>query len=375
MLVHAARSRSRGASVATRRARVGRLVWRARAGRALALACAWALAACAASAPVDPGARTASAIPQRSPASSSLVAAFDLPREARSRELSGIAWDSASRRLFAISDHTRQIVSLIPNERFDAWTFGETIALAVPEPWDGEGVALEDGGFIVANEEGPHLYRVGRDGALRGEIQIPAHYAYAVENASLESLSLSPDGRYLFTCNERALRVDGPAPTTAAGSVVRLLRLERATGARSEYAYRTDPIFAAGANGEIGVSDVAALSGTELLVMERAYVPSAGNQIRLYRVSLADAADVAPAAELGPDTKSLVKSLVVDLADLPREDLRDGGGPHALFANYEGIALGPRLADGRRLVFLASDDNGSLAQSARLLTLALAGLP
>lgn len=361
----------RGKTLPLMLARPGSL--RLRLSAVWALACASLLCACPASTGAGPGATANGAAPRD--ARSPLVASFDLPREPRSRELSGIAWDSATRRLYAISDHIRHIVPLVPNERFDAWTFGEPIPLMVPEPWDGEGIALVEGGFLVANEAGPHLYLLGRDGAFRAEVQIPAHCAEAVPNAAFESLSVSPDGRYLFTANERALRVDGPAPTTRAGSIVRLLRIERATGARIELAYRTDPIFADGERGEIGVSDVAALSDTELLVMERAYVPAAGNQIRLYRVDLTGARDIVDVPSLAPDTPVLPKVLVLDLADVAHQDRRDGGGTHALFANYEGIALGPKLPDGRRLVFLVSDDNGHLEQSARVLTLALAGLP
>jgi hypothetical protein len=304
-----------------------------------------------------------------------LVASFDLPREERSRELSGLTWDAAARTLYAISDHIRHIVPLTPSERFDRWTLGEPIPLAVPEPWDGEGLALIEGGFVVANETGPHLYELDRKGAFRRELPIPAHYAMAVPNASFESLSVSPSGRYLFTGNERALTIDGPPPTVDKGSTVRFLRIDRTTGAGREVAYRTDPIFAQGDHGEIGVSDVAALSDTELLVVERAYVPIAGNQIRVYRIDTASAADVLAVPSLSLDSPVVAKTLVLDLVDVAGEDRRQGAGPHPLFANYEGIALGPKLPDGRRIVFLVSDDNGHVEQSARLLTLALAGLP
>ena len=46
-----------------------------------------------------------------------------------------------------------------------------------------------------------------------------------------------------------------------------------------------------------------------------------------------------------------------------------------LSPNYEGITLGPRMLDGRRVLFLMSDDNGKPTQVTRLLVLAAAGLP
>ncbi len=36
---------------------------------------------------------------------------------------------------------------------------------------------------------------------------------------------------------------------------------------------------------------------------------------------------------------------------------------------YEALAVGPTLPDGRRLVFVTSDDNGSATQVARVLSL------
>lgn len=337
--------------------------------------CAAVLLACPGSAAPPPPPVPPVVAAHAVPTASALVGSFDLPREERSRELSGLTWDASARTLYAISDHIRHIVPLTPSERFDTWTMGEPIPLDVPEPWDGEGIALIDGGFVVANEAGPHLYELDRKGAFRRELPIPAHCSMAVPNASFESLSLAPSGRYLFTGNERALRIDGPPPTVDRGSTVRLLRMDRTTGVGREVAYRTDPIFAQGDHGEIGVSDVAALSDTELLVLERAYVPIAGNQIRIYRVDVTRGADVLDVPNLSPDSPVVPKTLVLDLVDVAGEDRRQGAGSHPLFANYEGIALGPKLPDGRRMVFLVSDDNGHIEQSARLLTLALPGMP
>jgi hypothetical protein len=245
--------------------------------------------------------------------------------------------------------------------------------LDVPPPWDGEGLVLIDSGFLVANEAGPHLYEVDRGGHLRAEIPLPPHFASSVPNAALESLSLSLDGRFLFTANERALRDDGGPPTTSRGTNVRILRIDRSSGAHVEFAYRTDPVFAIGDGGEVGVADVAALSSTDVLVLERAYVPHVGNQIRIYRVDLSRASDVLAVTSLAPDTSVAPKVLVVDLANIAGQDRRHGEPPggHPLFANYEGMALGPRQPDGRRILFLVSDDNGKLDQIPRVLVLAL----
>ena len=45
----------------------------------------------------------------------------------------------------------------------------------------------------------PVLVEVDREGMLREEIRVPARFYGARTNKSLESLTLSPSGRYLFT--------------------------------------------------------------------------------------------------------------------------------------------------------------------------------
>ena len=48
--------------------------------------------------------------------------------------------------------------------------------------------------------------------------------------------------------------------------------------------------------------------------------------------------------------------------------------PNPILDNYEALAIGPALADGRRLLFVTSDDNASASQVARVLVLAVRGL-
>jgi hypothetical protein len=306
-----------------------------------------------------------------------LLASVDLPHEARTHELSGIAWDARTRTLYAIQDEAPKIIPLSPGEGYTSWSVGEPIAVRIPAPWDGEGIVVTDSGFIIANEAGPHLYELDRTGAMRAEIPLPAHYATARDNLALESLSLTPDGRFLFTVNESALAADRPEPSTREGTTVRILRIERATGAQVEIAYRTDPIFAAGEGGMIGVADVAAISEKDLLVLERSYVPSVGNEIRVYRASLEGAADVLHVPALSAETPVAKKTLLFDLASIPRQALEFPGKPpraHPLYPNFEGLAFGPRLADGRRLLFVVADDNALAEQVPRVLTLAVEGL-
>lgn len=306
-----------------------------------------------------------------------LVAWFDFARDdPRSVELSGIAWDAATRTLVAISDDTPQIVPIRPGADGWSWTFGEPIPVDVPEQWDGEGIAVLDGGFAIANEVGPRIFLLDRDGRMTGEVPLPDHFRRILSNRSLESLAVSPDGRFLFTANETALDGDGPQPSVSNGTTVRILRVDRAGAGAVEYAYRTDPVFAPGDGGGVGVVDMAALSDGELLVMERHFVPMVGNAVRIYRVGLSGAANVLDVAQLSEQTPVLPKTLVVDLAELPDDAVPPPRQPqpNRLLDNFEGLALGPLLPDGRRLLYLISDDNGTPTQTPRLLVLAVAGL-
>jgi hypothetical protein len=82
--------------------------------------------------------------------------------------------------------------------------------------------------------------------------------------------------------------------------------------------------------------------------------------VRIYRTSFADAA--APA----------YKQLVVDLADCPPAGATTPGTqPNPLLDNYESLAFGERLRDGRRELLVGSDDNFSAGQVTRLLRLAI----
>lgn len=309
----------------------------------------------------------------RASASPLVVSSYDLPPGERGRELSGIAWDDKNRTLFAISDETPVILPLVPSPRFDTFEFEEPIHVSYDGPWDGEGIAVLDDGFVIANEIGPTLFEVDRKGQFRTSIGVPNHYSACGVNTAFESLSLTSDRRWLFTANERAPASDEEPPTTAHGTTVRILRIDRKTNTRVEYAYRTDTIFAEGSRGEIGVTDLAAISNVDVLVLERSYVPNVGNRVRVYRVDLSHAPEIPSTEGVCQTTPVVTKKLLVDIADIPGQAGRQGA--HRFYPNFEGMALGPKLPDGRRLLFLVSDDNGKPEQVARLLVLGFEELP
>lgn len=309
-----------------------------------------------------------------------VYAFFDLPRaDPRSHDLSGIAWDARTSTLYGIRDRDGQIVTLRPSADYRTWTLGGPIQVTIDDGWDGEGIVLTERGFFVSNEVGPHVYELDANGNVTAEVALPAHFGGIRSNLALESLALTPDGRYLFTANEQALESDGPTATADAGTTVRIMRYDRQTQAQVEYAYRTDPIFARATGdspGDRGVAEVVALTPSELLVMERSFVPNVGNDIRIYRVGLAGAANVIGTPNLSAQTPVVAKTLLVDFVDLPDNQFPAAlqPQPNNILDNFEGMALGPRLPDGRRLLFVISDDNSRDTQVPRILVLAVSGL-
>lgn len=305
----------------------------------------------------------------------SILAFHDLPSDdSRSQELSGLAWDERTWTLYAISDDRPKIVPLQLTADFGGVKLGDVRPVQVPARWDGEGIALipdsdpDAPRFYISDEIGPHVFELDAAGAAAGEIPLPTHLQRIRANLSLEALSITADSRYLFTANEQAL--DGELPGADAGSTVRILRQDLTTGDQIEAAYRTDASgrFARGA-----VADVAALSATELLVLERSYRAIAGNSVRVYRMDLAGAANVIDDEYLTDATPAVTKTLVIDLADLPDADFPPNRQPqpNRILDNFEGMAIGPQLPDGRWTLFLVSDDNKSPLQVARLLILAV----
>lgn len=185
-------------------------------------------------------------------------------------------------------------------------------------------------------------------------------------NAGLESLTITPGGR-LFAATETALAQDADPASFERGTLARLLEFT-ADGdgfePAREFVYPLDRIdtvpYEAGAIVK-GVVELLALGETEMLALERTYVEEAKsrgqgtNRAQLYRVSIEGATDVSSVDSLkdAPHAVPVRKTLVLDLSAVPGLD--DDLAPS--LDNFEGLAFGPRLADGRQSLVLVSDDN------------------
>lgn len=199
-------------------------------------------------------------------------------------------------------------------------------------------------------------------------------YSSIRANYGFEALAWDEDDRTMWTANEEALAIDGPLASDSGGSIVRIQEIDDEQGPGRQFSYVTDPADYGisgppGAVGEDrnGVSALVALDDDHLLVLERGLVGDAsgmaGFRIRIYLVDLDDdGTDVSLPAYLSglagrTDWEPVKKTLLFD---------RRFGLP---VSNFEGMALGPRLANGQRSLLLISDNGGGTWQSIYALRL------
>jgi hypothetical protein len=246
---------------------------------------------------------------------------------------------------------------------------------------DNEGLAvLPDGRYLVSSESEPSIRIFGRDGVEQASLPVPARFAVrgttpageATANATLEGLTISPDGRHVVAAMEGALSGDVAGSGDPTWHRFLVYRHGRAGWTlQKQIAYRTEP-------GQ-RVAEVAAVGNSDLVVLEAAFNATTGNAAQLYLVRGYDrAADVTDIANLvGADSSVGVrKQLLADIVDCPTlgaTSLQPQTNP--LLDNYEGMAVtGELRLHGRRLVGLSliSDDNFGATQITRVLNLAVA---
>jgi hypothetical protein len=279
-------------------------------------------------------------------------------------QLSGITWVGGAQ-FYAVGDndpivYPLEVVIDPSNGVITDAALSPGLSLAAGDDLEGVAYDAVAGTLMVSDESGPAIRAHDpSDGALLQTLTVPLIFAAHRPNLSLESLSLAPDGTSLWTANEEALAVDGPVSSTSAGTIVRLQRFDAAFAADGQWAYVTDPlpgdIGLPGRDIEVsGVVDLAALDDGRLLVLERALGPT-GFRHRLYEVDVSGATDVSAIADLS-------SASFTPAARFLHWDRLSG-------FNYEGLSLGPPLANGLRSVMLVADNGGGATQAVRNLLL------
>ncbi|MEO1126669.1 MAG: phytase [Cyanobacteria bacterium J06639_16] len=327
--------------------------------------------------------------------------------------LSGIAYDSDRGLYYALADDRSSdarfytlSIDLSDGSLDDGdITFQETTLLLDAEgnPFDDgvldpEGIALTGTGTLYISSEGdanqlidPFVRQFSLTGQQISELPVPDKYLPTADqssgirnNAAFESLTITPDQRFLYTATENALFQDGPEATLDNGSLSRILKYDLSTGEPvAEFVYEVDAIpdepIPADDFATNGLVELLALdnNGT-FLALERGFSVGVGNTVKLFQVNAQGALDVFNTPDLfreepleadgevlppGPFEidPAVTKTELLDIeADL-------GIAPD----NLEGIALGPVLEDGRQSLIVVSDNNFSDTQKTQFLAFAL----
>lgn len=245
---------------------------------------------------------------------------------------------------------------------------------------DPEGIVVHPrtGHLLVSDEYGPSLIEFDRGGNLVRRFTTPANLVprnattgtpnFAADagntagkrtNRGFEGLAISPDGRFVFAMLQSAMLDEGGAN----GEYARIVRYDASTGLPvAQYAYRMDTA----ARGR-GISALVALGDDKFLVLERnnrglgVGATLDGAEKFVYEIDLAGALDVtntrlpASGAFAGAVTKGPRR------IDLGANRLAAIG--NQVPEKWEGLAVGPQLADGRYLVLAGTDADYSVTQS------------
>ncbi len=249
---------------------------------------------------------------------------------------------------------------------------------------DPEGIALTSRGTLYISSEGdagalidPFIREVSLSAEFIQELPVPDIYLPTADqssgirnNQAFESLTITPDQRFLYTATEGALFQDGPDASVDEGSLSRILKYDLTTGEPvASYVYEVDavpeapiPEDAFSTNGLVEL--LATDNNGTLLALERGFSVGQGNTVKLFEIQTQGALDVLNTDDLfreeplDDDGEILPPGpFEIDPAVTKREILdieRDLGiAPD----NLEALAFGPTLADGRQSLIIASDNN------------------
>ncbi|WP_414569725.1 esterase-like activity of phytase family protein [Nostoc sp. CCY 9925] len=248
-----------------------------------------------------------------------------------------------------------------------------------PSQTDTEGIALTNKGTVFISSEGdvgklinPFIKEFSlSSGKEITTLPIPNKFLPDKNgqqgirnNLAFESLTITPDEKYLFTATENALIQDGSAAKPKIGSPCRILQYNLLSNQpEQEFLYQTEPVgqflnltgkFAS------GLPDLFALDNQgHLLSLERSFT-GLGFAVSLFQVSLEGADDLHRINSLlavdSKNIKPVQKKLLLDLRTLD-----------VVLDNIEGLTLGPKLPDGERSLILISDNNFNSLQRTKIL--------
>ena len=187
-------------------------------------------------------------------------------------------------------------------------------------------------------------------------------------NLAFESLTITPNQKFLFTATENALIQDGPAAKSGVGTSSRILEYNLLTKQpEREFLYQTEPVtplFNPTGKFASGLPDLLALNNQgNFLSIERSFT-GLGFTVSLFEISLENATYIHnfdSIAKVYPDKiKPVEKKLLLDLRTLD-----------VSLDNIEGLTLGAKLPDGQPSLILISDNNFNGLQQTQILAFKL----
>ncbi|MBP8297106.1 MAG: esterase-like activity of phytase family protein, partial [Burkholderiales bacterium] len=251
--------------------------------------------------------------------------------------------------------------------------------------FDPEGFVInpKNGNLLVSDEYGPSLYEFDRNGQLVREYTMAPNLVPKVgatpnydakpptltsgrePNRGLEGLAISPDGKYAYAVLQNGAVQDGWS-SSSRGRYTRIVKFDTATGqAVGQYAYKLDS-----ASQGRGISALVALGNDRFMILERnnrgigVGATLASPDKNVFMIDLNGATDVSgidlPASgDLPFGFTAVAKGAKV--IDLDADTLAALGGKSP--EKWEGLAVGPQLANGSFLVLAGSDNDYSVTQS------------
>jgi len=314
--------------------------------------------------------------------------------------LSGITYDPKNNLYYAISDDAGQKASprfytLTIDLSKGKLTNNDVMPVSVtnllsnnsqpflPNTTDTEGIALTNQDTIFVSSEGqvdrlvnPFIKEFSlASGKTISTLPIPDKFLPDSQkqkgirnNLAFESLTITPNQKFLFTATENALIQDGTEAKSGVGTSCRILEYNLLSKQPArEFLYQTQPVtpfFNPTGKFASGLPDLLALDNEgHFLSIERSFT-GLGFTVFLFQVSLDNATDIhnlESIAKIDPDKiKPAEKKLMLDLRNLD-----------VSLDNIEGLTLGAKLPDGQPSLILISDNNFNGLQQTQILAFKL----
>ncbi len=267
-----------------------------------------------------------------------------------------------------------------------------------PGSIDPEGIVYTASNSLYISSEGdannliaPFVNRFSVSGEQLSVLPVPELFLPTADqssgirnNLAFESLTITPDQKFLYTATEDALFQDGPNADVDQPSLSRILKYDLATGEPvASFVYEVEPVPDAPEPADgFRTNGLVELLATDnngtLLALERGFSAGVGNTVKLFEIQTQGALDVLQSDDLfreeplDDDGEILPPGpFSIDPAVTKRELLDIKRDLDIEPDNLEALAFGPKLPDGRQSLIIASDNNFSDTQRTQFLAFAI----